>query len=70
MWLGRLRTLCCLYEDEGSIPSLAQWVKEVSCVLLMSIPPTHTTQRDRDLALPQVAGLQMQLRSHVAAPVA
>ena len=27
MWLSRLRTPCCLYEDSVSIPALHQWVK-------------------------------------------
>ena len=28
LWLSRSRTQCCLCEDVGSIPGLAQWVKE------------------------------------------
>ena len=28
LWLSRLRTQCCLSEDMGLIPGLAQWVKD------------------------------------------
>ena len=28
LWLGGLRTPCCLYEDVDSIPVRAQWVKD------------------------------------------
>ena len=28
MWLGGLRTQHIVHEDEGSIPSIAQWVKD------------------------------------------
>ena len=27
-WLSRLRTQRCFHEDTGSIPSLAQWVRD------------------------------------------
>ena len=30
MWLIGLRTQCSLSEDAGSIPSLAQWVKDLA----------------------------------------
>ena len=28
LWLSELRTQCCLCEDAGLIPCLAQWVKD------------------------------------------
>ena len=28
LWLSRLRTLCCLSEDTGSIPGLSQQIKD------------------------------------------
>ena len=30
LWLGGLRTRCCLCEDAGSIPSLSQWAKDLA----------------------------------------
>ena len=30
LWLSRLRTQCCLCEDEGSILGLAQWGKDLA----------------------------------------
>ena len=28
LWLSRLRTRCCLFEDVSWIPDLGQWVKD------------------------------------------
>jgi len=28
LWLSGLRTQCCLHEDAGSVPGLAQWVRD------------------------------------------
>ena len=31
MWFSRLRTQHSVHEDEGSVPGLVQWVKNLSC---------------------------------------
>ena len=30
LWFSRLRTPCCICEDLGSIPGLAQWIKDLA----------------------------------------
>ena len=56
LWLSRLRTQWCLFEDVGSIPGLAQWDKDLALLWLWCGPQLqlNSTPGPGNFHIPQV----------------